>query len=474
MLVLPSGVLLSSLVSGLAQVEIYRGGVSSDTTFTSFGYEFVYSGGVASAAVLSSGGDQGIGLSGTAIGTVVSSGGYEAVSAGGVASGAVVSDGGYQVVNYGGVASGTVLSSGGIEVLYSGGVASSMIVLLGGSIDLPNLTYVSGGSASVDSSTDILTVTEGSSIYTQQLAGKYDGLSFSVGARSLYGGSQITADSTPCFCRGTLIRTERGEAPVETLNPGDRVVTLSGAVVPVRWLGWRRVELLGHPEPARVRPIRIQAGAFGPGQPARDLLLSPEHAVFVDGVLIPARYLVGCAGITVDTTLAATTYYHVELPLHDVLLAEGLPCESWLDTGNRSMFANAAVAQAWFDECPGADAATTADTAWATKACAPLVTGGAALVAARRRLGADGVQTLVIDREGLHQIMVAPGIETVRLVAAPGRAPGDDRTLGAGDPRTESGRCSHRIVGLAAGQRLLPRRDVLVLDRRRSPFDRGG
>jgi hypothetical protein len=34
------------------------------------------------------------------------------------------------------------------------------------------------------------------------------------------------------------------------------------------------------------------------------------------------------------------TYYHVELAAHDVILAEGLLCESYLDTGNRAAFVN--------------------------------------------------------------------------------------------------------------------------------------
>ena len=33
-------------------------------------------------------------------------------------------------------------------------------------------------------------------------------------------------------------------------------------------------------------------------------------------------------------------YFHVELDRHDVLFAEGLAAESYLDTGNRGLFAN--------------------------------------------------------------------------------------------------------------------------------------
>ena len=88
-------------------------------------------------------------------------------------------------------------------------------------------------------------------------------------------------------------------------------------------------------------PIRIQAGAFAPNTPRRDLLLSPDHAVYVDGRLIPVRYLVNGASIAqVETD--SVTYWHVELDRHDVILAEGLAAESYLDTGNRSVFVKGA------------------------------------------------------------------------------------------------------------------------------------
>ncbi len=68
-------------------------------------------------------------------------------------------------------------------------------------------------------------------------------------------------------------------------------------------------------------------------------MLSPDHAVFVDDVLVPVRHLINGSTI-VQEPVAEVTYYHVELATHDVILAEGLPCESYLDTGNRAVFVN--------------------------------------------------------------------------------------------------------------------------------------
>ncbi len=144
-----------------------------------------------------------------------------------------------------------------------------------------------------------------------------------------------------CFCRGTMILTPDGERAVETLRIGDRVVTLSGVTRAIRWIGWRHMDLARHPRPARAQPVRILAGAFADGVPARDLRLSPDHAVWLGGDLVPARLLINGGTIRRETACRWVTYYHVELDTHDVLLADGLAAESYLDTGNRGMFANA-------------------------------------------------------------------------------------------------------------------------------------
>jgi T5SS/PEP-CTERM-associated repeat protein len=181
-----------------------------------------------------------------------------------------------------------------------------------------------------------------------------------------------------CFVEGTLIETEDGAVPVERLRVGQCLPTvLGGEPAPVVWIGRRDVVCGQFVQPRAVWPVRVAAGALGPGMPARDVWLSPDHAVYLDEVLVPVRCLINGTTI-VQVPRARVTYYHVELPRHDVVLADGLPVESFLDTGNRGFFGEAGhSAGGW----PARHARM-----WDALGCAPLIVGGARLQALRARV----------------------------------------------------------------------------------------
>jgi Hint domain len=230
-------------------------------------------------------------------------------------------------------------------------------------------------------------------------------LSFAGGsfALALNGVSGVTAIASAdgaavvaCFREGTRIATMRGDVPVEELAVGDcvRVVPHSSPYpllsptslargegkicgAPVVWIGRRRIDCARHPAAVDVWPVRIAAGAFGRGRPTRDLWLSPDHAVFVSGVLIPVKHLIN--GTTIAQVMVSeVTYYHVELPRHNVMLAEGLAVESYLDTGDREIFVN--------NDGPTTLHPDMASRVWEAEGCAPLVVAGPVLAAVRRRL----------------------------------------------------------------------------------------
>jgi hypothetical protein len=236
-----------------------------------------------------------------------------------------------------------------------------------------------------------------------------------------------------CFASGTKIATSRGAVAVEHLKEDDYARTAAGGISQVQWIGHRRIDCTRHPRPYDVMPIRVARDAFRRGHPSRDLLLSPDHAVFVDGVLIPVRHLVNGATIRQET-VDAVTYWHVKLTRHDVLLAEGLPCESYLDTGNREAFANAFVTTLH------PSFGYTAAQAWAHDACAPLKEAGAEVIAVRARLAArakqlghsmTAMQDVVISESGTTWASIGAEVETVRLVSASVRSGEDARRVGA-------------------------------------------
>ncbi len=143
-----------------------------------------------------------------------------------------------------------------------------------------------------------------------------------------------------CFMQGTMIRAPRGDVAVEMLKRGDLISSIDGRPIPVSWLG-RQTIATRFADPLRVLPIRIKAGALGDNVPSRDLLLSPDHALLVDDVLIQAGALVNGISILRENNVAETfTYYHVEVDDHSLILAENAPAETFIDNVDRLSFDN--------------------------------------------------------------------------------------------------------------------------------------
>jgi Hint domain len=134
-----------------------------------------------------------------------------------------------------------------------------------------------------------------------------------------------------CYLRGTGIRTPEGERRIEELKIGDPVVTLSGESKPIKWIGRQRFKKSSERWPRDFEPIRISRFALDERTPHRDLYLSPNHAIYIDGVLIPAKYLINGLNITQRAPEGADIidYLHIELFAHDVIYAEGATAETF-------------------------------------------------------------------------------------------------------------------------------------------------
>ncbi len=243
------------------------------------------------------------------------------------------------------------------------------------------------------------------------------------GTYSIDGGSPVSAtniaafsmqvNESVCFASGTRILTAAGERAIETLAIGDLVITAQGEARPIRWLGHRQIDCRRHPRPSEVLPVRIAAHAFGPDQPARNLYLSPAHAVCVDArrdALVPVSSLVNGATIA-PVDVDEVVYWHLELDSHDILLAENLPAESYLDAGNRAFFVESGVvALAARPDLPR-DAAERARLPF----CLPFHEEGPRVEAAREQLQsraeALGWRLAPSDFAGLHLVANGKRIE---------------------------------------------------------------
>ncbi len=144
----------------------------------------------------------------------------------------------------------------------------------------------------------------------------------------------------PCFLPGTLIRTPCGETPVERLEVGDAIVTASGTLKRLIWIGVGR-SLVTRGRRSAATPVIVRKGALADNVPYCDLRITKGHSLYLGGVMIPAEFLVNHRSILWDDAAQEVTVFHLELEQHDVLLANGAPAETYRDDGNRWLFRNA-------------------------------------------------------------------------------------------------------------------------------------
>ncbi len=152
--------------------------------------------------------------------------------------------------------------------------------------------------------------------------------------------AQPDAGGVICFAKGTRILTHRGLAPVETLREGDLVQTKDNGLQPVQWTGSRRMTGARLHVLPELRPVLIRAGAFGIACPEDAFLVSPEHRMLIRGavprelfgideVLVAAKHLVNGSTIRRDLALREVTYFHLLLPRHEIVFANGVETESF-------------------------------------------------------------------------------------------------------------------------------------------------
>lgn len=243
-----------------------------------------------------------------------------------------------------GADTGSALTPGGNYVLYT----SNTTVVDGngnGQVDIGS-DYLQWGSNTLSFSTFTITINGNDYAIFQDGRDFYIPFDSSIDNLSSLNGSPVThpissptasASTINCFAAGTRIATPEGDVTVEQLVSGQDILLAEGGTARVRWVGHQDVH------PADGHLVVIRAGALGRGLPMRDLVVTGDHGMVLDGYVINASALVNGHGIDWANPLRmprTITVYHVETETHEALLAEGAPAETFIDYAGRDAFAN--------------------------------------------------------------------------------------------------------------------------------------
>lgn len=158
-----------------------------------------------------------------------------------------------------------------------------------------------------------------------------------------------------CFTRGTMIECPEGARRIESLRPGDLVVTRDHGAQPVRWIGFNHLGAETLRQSPHLRPVRIRAGALGANVPSADLLVSPQHRILVRSqiaqkmfgtteVLVAAKQLCQIDGIDIADDVAEVEYVHFLCDQHEVVMSNGAETET-LFTGSEALKSIGAAAR---------------------------------------------------------------------------------------------------------------------------------
>ncbi|WP_284234470.1 Hint domain-containing protein [Gluconobacter cerinus] len=375
-----------SVGSGVG-LRIQDGASGSNVTVSNGGTERVFNGGITINGMVLSGGNLLISAGGTGKGTIVN-GGTLTVSNEAYVSGVIVNSGGLAAVVNSGVIYDLTVNNGGSSFIASAASLSGTMtlenggqatiwadaggtIIMGGSTNTGLVvsglasggtlsTVISGFDGTSGGASDGVTIAGLSQANVKNVVNSSDGNSVTI---NLVNGSPITLNIPGigqqqyveftkdgmlfevCFLAGSMLRTPTGERAVEDMAIGDEICVYdwrnaAELTRSVKWVGHKKMVVRSHlPDDEAGYPVRILKNAVSDGVPYKDLLVTPEHCLFFDGQFIPVRMLVNGRSIFYDRSFTSYTYYHVETDPHSVIWADGTLTESYLDTGNRSTFA---------------------------------------------------------------------------------------------------------------------------------------
>ncbi|WP_162922320.1 Hint domain-containing protein [Asaia bogorensis] len=358
---------IGSIVGG---TQLVSGGGSAVNTLFSAGTQLLGAGAWASGCVASAGGLIHVGGGARSIATTLGAGGSLVADASATVNTltiqtaaaatlraksymttALIAAGGTLRVDSGATLTNAVISgiakegdgTGGLLIVQSGAVLTGITIGWKGRIDVDTLNWTDGQRIIYGNNTISIVDAAGNIVWSADVRGMKgnSATDYHLERDPVDGSTVIVYDK--CFLKGTLIRTDCGEIPVEDLAVGDRVAALVDGKTEFReivWMGHRSTIVRTWLEDDEAGyPVRILRNALGENVPSKDLLVTPEHAMYLDGAFVPARMLVNGRSIYYDHSITHFDYYHVETDAHSIIWADNAPSESYLDTGDRKRFA---------------------------------------------------------------------------------------------------------------------------------------
>jgi hypothetical protein len=137
-----------------------------------------------------------------------------------------------------------------------------------------------------------------------------------------------TVNFTYCYLKDTLILTPEGKKKIQELNINDEILNHDQKSIKIKWIGKQII----NPVFAKLNkelPIKISANAIDINIPERDLFLSPDHSIFLEGLMINAKALVnGHTIYQVSEWKDDVEYYHIMTENHEIIYSEGVPSET--------------------------------------------------------------------------------------------------------------------------------------------------
>jgi hypothetical protein len=251
----------------------------------------------------------------------------------------------------------------------------------GDTIQLAGIPYIAAQDSYTVISDGTLSIDANGDVYDLLIAGA------TIGQDDFVLSNDLAITEVTCYAEGTRISTSRGAVEVEDLYIGDLVQTLHAGMRRIKWIGTRSYDGRFIANNKRALPICIKAGAIADDVPARDLWVSPGHAICIDGALVHAARLVNNVSIIQAERVERVTYFHIELDEHEIIFAENCPAETFMGEYFRKQFHNA---RAYEELYPGETAPETA--------CLPRLDHGFYLNAIQQRIN---------RRAGIHEMVVS-------------------------------------------------------------------